>query len=94
MIDLNELSVEELDDIFERDGEEWMKKYQKKIFEPFIGQTFSAEAFKFYEIFDKRNDFSIRKGQLTKNKHIREVTMRDFFCHREGFLNKKTCQFR
>lgn len=91
MIDLNEFPSETMSDEFDTHGEENDDQASGFLFEPFVGQTFSSEqeACKFYENFAKRNGFSIRKGRFTKNKNTGEVNRRDFFCHREGFPDKK-----
>ncbi|XP_017221158.1 protein FAR1-RELATED SEQUENCE 11-like [Daucus carota subsp. sativus] len=95
MIDLNELPMDDDDDDIRINvcgGEiDEHSVENENNFEPFIDQSFLSEeeACKFYEIFSKRSGFSVQKGRFTTSKKDGKVNRRDFFCHREGFPDKK-----
>ena len=89
---MNELPTDDGDGIsFNTCGGEIDEHPVENNFEPFLGQSFSSEeeACKFYEIYAKRSGFSVRKGRFTTSKKDGKVNRRDFFCHREGFPDKK-----
>ena len=59
-----------------------------------MGMTFISEeaAYVFYNNHAKEHGFGVRKGKVRRGKgplNLGEITIRTFFCHREGYRNKK-----